>query len=95
MGCSQAGSISILERESSLVTLVVSNRTHLIIEKLELMGENFNCNGPLNFRGDTLLHYACARNNLQLVQYLIKQPNLIRSVRNKNGVLPHELTTDK
>ena len=52
------------------------------------MGDNFNYNGPLNFRGDTLLHYACARNNVDLVKYLSKLPNFIRTIRNKNGILP-------
>jgi ankyrin repeat protein len=39
-------------------------------------------NARLNFRGDTLLHYACARNNVALVRYLVSRKDILLTTKN-------------
>jgi ankyrin repeat protein len=55
------------------------------------MGSIFNCNAALNFKGDTLLHYACARKNYSLVRYLTNRSDVICSVRNIMDETPLDL----
>lgn len=58
------------------------------------MGQNFNCNAPINFRGDTLLHYAAAKDNLKLVEYLVRKPEQMKSLKNKLEQTPKDLCKD-
>ena len=74
MGCGAQSRDVIISTESNLVALVITNKTELIKWKIEEMGGNFNSNSPLNFRGDTLLHYACAKDNQELIKYLFERP---------------------
>lgn len=53
-----------------------------------------NLNEPVNMFGDTLLHYACKNNDLEVVKYIIeKQPGaqLKPNIRQK---LPIHLCSD-
>jgi ankyrin repeat protein len=47
----------------------------------------------LNFLGDTIAHYACFRNNYQLVE-LLKKLGADFSIPNNNGMTPADLTED-
>ncbi len=47
----------------------------------------------LNFLGDTIAHYACFRNNYQLVE-LLKKLGADFSIPNENGLTPADLTED-
>ena len=58
------------------------------------MGQNFNCNAPINFRGDTLLHYGAAKDNIKLVEYLVRKPEQMKSIKNKLGQTPKDLCKD-
>lgn len=71
--------------------LVMEDKTSAIIYKINKLGSLFNPNAALNFKGDTLLHYACARENKSLVEYLISHKETIRSLKNKLDEKPHEL----
>jgi hypothetical protein len=55
----------------------------LIIKKIEEMGPLFKSNTIINFKGDTMLHYACFKKNKKLIQYLRTKPDFLRTVRNK------------
>ena len=63
-----------------------------MIKKIEQMGDTFNGNAPINFRGDTLLHYACAKDNTALVEYLLRRPEQMKCLKNKLGQEPRQLT---
>ena len=52
--------------DNNLIALLVTNQTDRVITKIESEGEMFMTQ-RLNFRGDTFLHYACAKNNSKLV----------------------------
>lgn len=63
------------------------------------MGDCYDINMPVNFKGDTLLHYACAVADRDLVQFLLKQPTIIRTRRNNfdmtaEDVIKKNPTTD-
>ena len=92
MGCGATSKDFSISTENNLVALVVTNKTDLIIDKIREMGQNFNCNAPINFRGDTLLHYACAKNNQRLVEYLIQLPDQMKSIKNKLQQKPVDLS---
>lgn len=63
--------------DNNLIALLVTNQTDKVISKIESEGETF-MSQRLNFRGDTFLHYACAKNNSKLVEYSIKKyPSLL------------------
>lgn len=63
--------------DNNLIALLVTNQTDKVISKIESEGETF-MSQRLNFRGDTFLHYACAKNNSKLVEYAIKKyPSLL------------------
>jgi hypothetical protein len=47
------------------------------------MGPLFKCNAPINFKGDTILHYACYQGNIKLICYLKSKPDFLCAVRNK------------
>jgi ankyrin repeat protein len=95
MGCGISTRDYTISTENNLVALVISNKTQLIIKKIKEMGTSFNPNAPINFRSDTILHYACAKNNKELVNFLIDQPDVLKSVKNKLNQQPKQLTTDK
>ena len=53
--------------------LMHAGKTDELIKKIDGEGANFNKDNRFNFRGDTLLHYACSKNNQKLVEYLLKK----------------------
>lgn len=55
------------------------------------MGPLFKSNTVINFKGDTLLHYACYKKNLELIRYLRSKPDFLRTVRNKVNETPLDL----
>jgi hypothetical protein len=72
MGCGiPAAEKPTIQIGKSLIHLLQANRTEEIIKKLE--SETYDIfERKLNYRGDTILHYACSKNNLAIVQYLKK-----------------------
>lgn len=75
MGChGSSGIIEPIETanlDHEIVHLVVTGQTEQLINTVQAYDYELDVNAPLNFRGDTLLHYACARNNVELVKYLL------------------------
>ncbi len=55
------------------------------------MGSLFKCNAPINFKGDTLLHYACFKKNTELIKYLKQKPDFLCAVKNKANQKPLDL----
>ena len=53
--------------DNNLIALLVTNQTERVITKVESEGGTTLLSQRLNFRGDTFLHYACAKNNSKLV----------------------------
>ena len=49
---------------------------------------------PMNFKGDTLLHYACAKGDEKLVKFLLSDPNIIRTRKNKFDITPESMIRD-
>ena len=94
MGCAaeQHEGISI---QNNIVALVISGNTDLLIKKIDSLGNDFDPNTPLNFRGDTILHYGCQKNNEKLVKYLVNHPKTLKSSRNNQQKMPKDLTTNE
>lgn len=71
--------------DNNLIALLVTGQTEKVISKLESEPDTHFLQESINFRGDTLLHYACAKNNVKLVDYIIKKnPNLMNMSNNLN-----------
>jgi ankyrin repeat protein len=66
-----------------------------VISKIESDPSNFFLKERINFRGDTLLHYACAKNNNKLVEYIIKKNPELLHIKNEMEQLPIDLTSDE
>lgn len=49
--------------QQRLVNLVVTNKTEELLDFITLFNYEIDINASINFRGDTLLHYACYKNN--------------------------------
>lgn len=68
MGCNAMGAYSPqTSTDIEIISMIVSRQTGQAIRSISDMGECFNINSPINFKGDTLLHYACAKGDHQLV----------------------------
>lgn len=80
--------------DNNLIALVVTNQTEKVISKMEADPTNFFLKEKINFRGDTLLHYACAKNNNKLVDYILKKNPDLAQIKNELNQLPAELTSD-
>lgn len=95
MGCNASCAIvNSSERanlEHQMVHLIVTNQTNKLIEFIHEFKYEIDINAAINFRGDTLLHYACAKNNLQLVKYLIGRPDILKTCSNYLKKIPKEL----
>ena len=70
MGCNAIGA-GVADRaafnETDIISLIVTKQTELAKRKIRSMGEFYDINMPVNFKGDTLLHYACANADVKLV----------------------------
>lgn len=95
MGCSASDAMLSNSSERNFVELMVSGETQLIINKIEDLGPLFKANTPINFKGDTLLHYACFKGNKTLIKYLKKRPDYLCTIKNKVGETPRNLTNDE
>ena len=98
MGCqASSGAIQpyeVANIEHRMVHLVVTRQTEHLIDLIKENQFEIDVNAPLNFRGDTILHYACANNNIDLVKYLISRKDTLRTVKNHLKQAPKELTTN-
>lgn len=93
MGCTASGGDypRNWQESESLVALVITDRTREIKQMIEKQNTLFNPNAALNFKGDTLLHYACARGNVELVEYLVSREDILCGLANKLGEKPIDL----
>ncbi len=95
MGC---GGSNVLHSENhSFVSLLAQSRTNEVIHFLSQQ-KALEINEPINFKGDTILHYACAKNNAALVEFLLKQnfdPLLEAKKMNWLGESPADLASDE
>jgi hypothetical protein len=80
--------------DNNLIALVITNQTDRVISKVEADPSSYFLREGINFRGDTLLHYACAKNNFKLVEYLLKKNPALLSRKNTHNQLASDLTTD-
>ena len=94
MGCMTA-KLDDTNIEHRIVMMVTNGKTQELIQLLENHQYNFNINSALNFRGDTLLHYACYKNNKELVKYLTDREEIKRTLKNDALKRPKSLTTDE
>jgi hypothetical protein len=53
--------------DKSLIALLITDQTEKVIEKLCTLEGKVYYNESINFKGDNILHYACAKNNIKLV----------------------------
>jgi hypothetical protein len=71
MGCSASSMVlsanNLINIQHKLVHLVVTEQTDELINFINLYNYEIDINSSINFRGDTLLHYACFKNNHRLV----------------------------
>lgn len=80
--------------DNNLLALIITNQTDKVIDKLEEDKDQSILNESVNFKGDTFLHYACAKNNRKLVEYILKKSQRLANVQNHKGEFPHDLATD-
>lgn len=78
----------------NVIMLAISNQTAQLIQLLQTREARINLNASLNYRGDTLLHYACMKDNETLVDYLLKR-GVDRSLKNTAGASPASLTANE
>lgn len=90
--CATLGSTEAANLEHQMVHFIVTNQTDRLIEFMQQFKFEIDVNAAINFRGDTLLHYACAKNNVKLVKYLIGRPDILKTVSNYLKKTPKELT---
>ncbi len=71
MGCTASSMVlsnnNFINIQHRLVHLVATEQTELVIDFINKYYYDLDINGAINFRGDTILHYACFKNNKQLV----------------------------
>lgn len=85
---------NLINVQHKIVNLVVTDRTEELITFIKVYNYEIDINSAINFRGDTLLHYACYKNNKKLVEFLTARPDILRTKKNFSKKIPYELTTD-
>ena len=99
MGCTATSMVlsanNLINIQHRLIHLAVTEQTSELIDFITLYNYEIDINSAINFRGDTLLHYACFKNNKQLVEYLTKRSDCLRTKKNYSKKIPLELTTDE
>ena len=60
MGCGTSLEGHYISIRNNVVALTICKKSEKVIKILEEMKDKFDPNTPMNFRGDTLLHYAAA-----------------------------------
>jgi ankyrin repeat protein len=80
--------------DNNLIALLLTGQTERVIDKIESDSSGAFLRDSINFRNDNLLHYACAKNNLALVQYLVKRNPKLTTLSNNQDQLPADLATD-
>lgn len=81
--------------DNNIIALLLSGQTAKVINRLEADPSGTFFNDSINFRNDNLLHYACAKNNGQLAEYIMKKNPKLCSLRNSQNELPADLATDQ
>lgn len=80
---------------NSLIALIITEQTERVMEVINSDPSHELLLRPINFRGDTILHYACARNNIKLVSFLLQVEPSLKDIPNKKKQHPIELTTNE
>ena len=93
MGCSASESRTSVPISNSIMHLLHSGQTDAVIKKIEEDPAGLKKDTVYNFRGDTLLHYACSKNNRKLIEYLL-QKGADKNKENTEGQTPADLVTD-
>ncbi len=78
----------------NVIALLVTGQTERVIERLEGDTTNTFFKDSINFRNDNILHYACAKNNIKLTEYVLRKNPRLSSLRNNMQQLPSDLTTN-
>jgi hypothetical protein len=62
MGCiAPTSTHNTIQIKSHIYHLIVTNQTNRIIEKIKF--QPILIDKPINYKGDTIAHYACSKNN--------------------------------
>ena len=69
MGCKSSYSTKKVPIENNIFSLLQTNQTNACIGLIE--EKRFDLTTRINQIGDTLLHYACKKNNTKLVGYIL------------------------
>ena len=78
---------------NSIVHLIQTEQNKVLMEKLVLEDEEL-FGMRLNFKGDTIMHYACIKNNEELVRFL-KKKGADFTIKNDNNQIPSDLTKNE
>ena len=94
MGCNPSYHVpETVPINNNVLSLLHANDTGACISLIEKKGFRFD--SRLNSVHDTLLHYACKKNNEELVGYiLVKYPNG-RNIKNFYNEKPGDLATSR
>lgn len=80
--------------DNNVLALLITGQSARFIEKMKDAGTENWLTNPINFQNDTILHYACAKNNKEVVEYLSSRNADLLMQRNNNEQLPSDLATD-
>ena len=80
--------------EYNIIALLLTDQTDKVIDKLEKDETGTFLKDSINFRNDNLLHYACAKNNKKLAEYLMGKNPRLSALRNTLNELPADLASD-
>ena len=72
----------------NLLALLMTGQTDRAIEKMKADPTDSFLKESINFRNDNFLHYACAKNDIKLVEYLLKKNPRLSTLRNNAQQLP-------
>ena len=68
--------------ENNVIALLLTDQTDRVIEKVRKDETGTFLKDTINFRNDNLLHYACAKNNLKLCQFIMDKNPRLATLRN-------------
>lgn len=78
--------------EHSMLALLLNDRTQDCLNLMQV-NNNIKYSEPISMINDNLLHYACKKNNAEVVRYILSKDPQAASKKNKYQKYPHNLAT--